>query len=47
MLVGVGVASLLGLPFCVASVVLSINHVQYLKDDSDVDDFLGGFSSIK
>lgn len=44
MLFGVGVSSIFGLPFSVASVVLSVNHVRALKD-KHLDEDLAGFST--
>lgn len=43
-LFGVGVSSIFGLPFSVASVVLSVNHVRALKD-KHLDEDLAGFST--
>ena len=45
--IGIGVAAVLGLPFSVASVVLSINHVRLLTVKGSADDFIGGFVSVK
>jgi len=44
---GIAGASILGLPFTVASVILSISHMQSLTVKSKVEDFIGGFIAIK
>ena len=44
---GVGVSSIFGLPFTVASVVLSINHLRMLTVKKTAGDFIGGTDTVK
>jgi len=45
--VGVFISSLFGLPFCVASIMLSVNNVQALTTQGGRDDFIGCDMKIK